>query len=445
MNSRLLQRIRARVPLLTTTFLAIVFSLVLIYFTTAAIGNSQEIAKQRRENLAVAHVIATQIEQGTTNRTMSALTHLLTDEHMRAIVRTHGTVTAFGSHLEGGETKVTVSVPGDTTGTVTIIGRLDSAPNPPLVIVLLTTGALVIVLGVAVGTNEYLRRKTRRQVALAVETADRIRAGDLTARIGDHVSEPLRSLGLAFDAMAARLQDADSTQREFLADLAHEIATPIHAISGFALAILDGTIDSASARPAIEGQVERLTQMLDELSELRQLDDDREPQGRPTDLRDLLSQLVTQVTPLAQHLQMTQHFDSVRITTDPEMVRTVVLNLLTNACRYTPAGGRVDVSLHERAGVVTISVRDTGPGIALEHHSRIFDRFYRVENSRDREQGGSGLGLAIARRAAERLHGQLTVHSTPGEGSEFRFILNDRARLDNRDGATPRGSDVVLS
>jgi len=101
----------------------------------------------------------------------------------------------------------------------------------------------------------------------------------------------------------------------------------------------------------------------------------------------------------------------------------IASNLLTNAIRYTPAGGSVQLELRRRGTDLMLSVRDTGVGIAPEHQKRIFERLYRVDSTRDRSTGGSGLGLAIVHRAVQTLHGQIELDSTLGQGSEFRVIL----------------------
>ena len=115
------------------------------------------------------------------------------------------------------------------------------------------------------------------------------------------------------------------------------------------------------------------------------------------------------------------------VVTDVRLLEMIASNLLSNAIRYTPAGARVELRLRQQRDRLTLSVRDTGVGIAPEHQQRIFERLYRVDGTRDRATGGSGLGLAIASRAAHNLGGHIELDSTPGKGSEFRLIVPTRA------------------
>jgi signal transduction histidine kinase len=111
------------------------------------------------------------------------------------------------------------------------------------------------------------------------------------------------------------------------------------------------------------------------------------------------------------------------ITTDARLLETIASNLLSNAIRYTPAGGQVQIRLRKHRKELLLAVRDSGVGISLEHQQRIFERLYRVDHTRDRATGGLGLGLAIASRAAHSLGGRIELDSTPGHGSEFRLIV----------------------
>jgi signal transduction histidine kinase len=113
----------------------------------------------------------------------------------------------------------------------------------------------------------------------------------------------------------------------------------------------------------------------------------------------------------------------------------IVDNLLSNAIRYTPPGGRIDLQVRRRQPGLIVAVKDTGVGIAPEHQRRVFDRLYRVDEARDRASGGSGLGLAIAQRAARALGGRLELESEPGRGSEFRLVLPTGGR---RRGSSPK-------
>lgn len=111
------------------------------------------------------------------------------------------------------------------------------------------------------------------------------------------------------------------------------------------------------------------------------------------------------------------------VITDARLLNTIASNLVSNAIRYTPAGGHVEIALRQHRGGLVLAVRDSGAGIAPQHQQRIFERLYRIDETRDRATGGSGLGLAIAHRAAQTLGGHIELESTPGQGSDFRLVL----------------------
>jgi len=239
----------------------------------------------------------------------------------------------------------------------------------------------------------------------------------------------VRSLSRAFEAMAGQLQQADAEQKRFLADLAHEIATPLSAVSGFAVALVDHSARSRAEREEAAAIVlhesDRLQQLLDDVRHLHRLELAESVRQEQVAL-DLLCAETAQRFRLAAEgagVTLVVCAEQVSVRADPRLVDAVVNNFVSNAIRYTPAGGRVRIVAQRRRSVAVIAVRDTGMGIAPEHLERIFDRLYRVDEARDRATGGFGLGLAIARRAAQSLHARIEVASTPGEGSEFRLLL----------------------
>lgn len=245
----------------------------------------------------------------------------------------------------------------------------------------------------------------------------------------------VRRLSRAFDHMAGQLQQADAEQKRFLADLAHEIATPLSAVSGFAVALVDHSARSraerAEAAAIVVHESDRLQQLLDDVRHLHRLELAESVRQEQVDLGAACAETAQRFRLAAGDAKVTLVVcaEQVSVRADPRLIDYVVNNFVSNAIRYTPAGGRVRIVAQRRRSVAVIAVRDTGMGIAPEHLERIFDRLYRVDEARDRATGGSGLGLAIARRAAQSLNARIEVTSTPGEGSEFRLLLprgNDR-------------------
>lgn len=237
-----------------------------------------------------------------------------------------------------------------------------------------------------------------------------------------------RRLAHAFDEMADRIQEADEMQEQFLADLAHELATPVNGVVGLARAGLDRTIppeELAEAGGLLEEEAARLDRLIADLRQLRIPSLAGTPEWQWVRADRLVEALGRRFAPDAARagLELAVRTRHVDLVSDPHLIERVVANFLTNAFRYTPEGGRVTLQLRRSHPEVVIAVTDTGVGIPPEAQARIFDRFYRADRSRDRVSGGTGLGLAIARRAATALGGRIELDSRPGAGSEFRLVL----------------------
>ncbi|MDH2902958.1 MAG: HAMP domain-containing sensor histidine kinase [Actinomycetota bacterium] len=398
-------------------------ALLVTFAIAGTIGSSRSAQDQRTENAAMIELLASSVSGGSLAN-IGQYRGLLAAERQRAVVTINGQSTIFGDPLQGERHLLTVSVP-IKGGSITLASPVAKSFDPPFEIVLLTLGVLLVVLGSVFLANRTANRQTRLRVEDAVRAAERVSMGDFTARIGSGGPEPIVRLGSAFDAMAARLESIDREQREFLADLAHEIATPIQALSGFSQAVIDGTIPTDTAQAAIESQTARLSELLDELTQLRSLDAPGESHVSEVDLEALTNSLYVEFKPIATAAGIDMQFrgESVTLLTEQNLVETVLRNFITNALRYTPRGKQIIIGckvIHQRA---VLSVTDTGLGIAAEHQQRIFDRFFRTTEARDRISGGTGLGLTIARRAAHSLGGHIELESELDQGSDFRLVL----------------------
>jgi len=273
-----------------------------------------------------------------------------------------------------------------------------------------------------------LSRRLRRQAASLAASADAVSGGDLTVR-ADVTEDELGRVAAAFNAMTVRLAAADERQRRFLADIAHELRTPVTAIDGFASALADGTASTPAAREEalgfIAAESARLRELIGELRELTWLDLDPPLRVERFDLAETARESVARFAAAASDAGVELHAPegSFAVRTDRGHVETILANLLTNAIAATPAGGSVTVAVDRAPEWVAIAVADTGVGIAADDQKRIFDRLYRVDASRVREGGGSGLGLAIVKRLAEALGGSVAVASAPGRGATFTVRL----------------------
>ena len=291
-----------------------------------------------------------------------------------------------------------------------------------VVAALAATGALIWLLASAVG------RRLRDSVSALADSAEAVTQGrlDVRAPVSD---DELGRLSMAFNRMTARLELADAHQREFLADVAHELRTPVTSIEGFATALEDGTAsspeDRAESAEFIRAEAGRLRALVNDLQELTWLDLDPPVHPEQIDLAELGRAAVTRLALDAQMKGVALHGPGGQAFAagDPAHVETILANLVSNAVTATPAGGSITLTTVAGPGETGIAVTDTGTGIPAEHLPFIFDRLYRVQPGRDRRAGGSGLGLSIVRRLATLLGGRVAVRSRVGEGSTFTLWL----------------------
>jgi histidine kinase len=392
----------------------------------SALEHSREHSEDSARALNEARAIAAQAQSGADRRRLANLQALLDTD--RVTVRRGGRVIFQGPARTGERFELQVQAPF-RGGMVTLADYERTDTRATLDLILITGAVLLLVILAAVVTATLIARAVRVPVGRAIAAADQVSQGDLGARMGSSGPEELVKLGRAFDGMAARLERADRDQRQFLADVAHEIATPVNSVSGFALALADGTITDdaqrAEARSLIGAETARLRELLEDLRELTRLDFTEGVRVTSVSLVPFARGLAARFTPAAEDagIELTVKARRGEAATDSRLLETIASNLLSNAIRYTPRGGHVELGVRQHRGGLLLWVRDTGIGIAPEHRERIFERLYRVDAARDRATGGSGLGLAIASRAAHSLGGHIELETTLGEGSEFRLVL----------------------
>ncbi|MCP3101457.1 ATP-binding protein [Myxococcus sp. K15C18031901] len=227
------------------------------------------------------------------------------------------------------------------------------------------------------------------------------------------------------------LRRLEKVRKDFVANVSHELRTPITAIRGYAETLQGGALKDAQVAPRmveiIHRQSERLSELVEDLLELSRLES-REVSLKLTEvsLAEAAARAADTVRPKAEGKGQTVSLhvpaDLVAVG-DSRAVEQVLLNLLDNAVKYTPAGGRVDVDGACEDGRCVVRVRDTGLGIEPRHLSRIFERFYRVDKGRSRDMGGTGLGLSIVKHLLQAMDGEVKVESQPNEGSTFTIFL----------------------
>lgn len=292
--------------------------------------------------------------------------------------------------------------------------------------------ALPGVLLVASAGGYWVSRRALGPVDEITSVARSIGAGNLSRRLNVPDSgDELQRLSETLNDMIARLEAAFERVTRFTGDASHELRTPLALMRTTAELALDEREDPASREQALRhilAEVERTSQLVDNLLWIARADSGALTDAKnAVELGQLLDEVRIQAAPLArarQHaLKTSLPGHPVTVQGDALALRRLFLILLDNAIKYTPPGGRVDVRLEQEDGVATVSVRDTGIGIPEPDVERIFDRFYRVDKARSREQGGAGLGLAIGKWIVDRHGGRIAVENPPDGGTVFRVTL----------------------
>jgi len=227
------------------------------------------------------------------------------------------------------------------------------------------------------------------------------------------------------------LRQTERLRRELTANVSHELRTPLTSIKGFAETLLDGAMrDEATCRrflTIMNGETDRLVKLVDDLLDLSLLESKRVTlELKPVDVSVLVAHTVDKLKPLAQTQRLTLHQSAppgIVVPADADRLEQVLTNLVGNALKYTPEGGRVDVRVATADREVEVLVNDSGRGIGPEDLPHVFERFYRADRSRTRGSGGTGLGLAIAKHIVEAHGGRISVSSRANEGTTFKVTL----------------------
>jgi signal transduction histidine kinase len=324
-----------------------------------------------------------------------------------------------------------VMVVGAETFTAMMVGLGDTAEHAQAMYDQSVTTVFVAAAAVAVGASLILAVALAGMLARPLRAmgtaARRIAEGDYAARVPREGPEEIRSLADSFNQMAASLEEQERVRRDFIASAAHELRTPLTNLQGYLEALRDGvlTADRATYESLWEeaDRLVRLSRSLDALAE-------GDARTLPPELVDLdLAVAVRQAVDLAR-----PSFERAGIAVDvdvpetlparanPDGLAQVLNNLLVNAARYTPAGGRVLVRAERRPADLLVSVSNTSDTIPPDDLARVFERFYRVDKSRDRATGGAGIGLAIVKQLVESAGGRVGAESVNGT-TRFWFSL----------------------
>jgi signal transduction histidine kinase len=271
-----------------------------------------------------------------------------------------------------------------------------------------------------------------RPVRALTQAANRLGSGDLSQRVRVGGGSELAMLGQTFNHMAASLEDAEQSRRDMTADIAHELRNPLAVQRANLEALQDGVypLTAENLEPVLEQNL-LLTRLVEDLRTLALADSGQLSLERTeTEIIALTKRLVerfkSQAAARSINLDLKLSGSSdvpVLCHVDPMRIEQILNNLFSNALRYTPDGGRVNILLSVRLKDIELSVRDNGPGIPEEALPHLFERFYRADRSRSRSEGGTGLGLAIARQLAKAHDGELKAENHPAGGAVFTLIL----------------------
>jgi signal transduction histidine kinase len=301
--------------------------------------------------------------------------------------------------------------------------RYLAGTNRALFIGAVGAGAAALLIGM------LLSRHFLRPLSELAKAITAMKQGDLNQQVPVRTRDELGELAQAFNQMSAQLHRANQLRKQMTADIAHDLRTPLMVISGYLEALRDGTLQPTPSRfEAMSQEALLLMRLVEDLRTLSLADaGELKLVYQAVEPRELLEHIRQSFEPAAGEKQIVLSVEAstelpmLRI--DRERMAQVLANLVSNALRYTPAGGSVKLLAYQEKGGVKMVVADTGSGIPEDKLPNIFERFYRVEESRHETQGESGLGLAIAKSIVEAHQGTITATSQPGVGTSMTITL----------------------
>lgn len=310
-----------------------------------------------------------------------------------------------------------------------LLTKTDSAFRQNSYAAIVTAASMAV--GFACVIGYIVARALTRPIKRITTTAGQIRNGDLTARTGLAGRDEIGRLGETFDDMAASLERDIKLEHRLTSDVAHELRTPLMAMQATVEAMQDGVMPANQDNLAtVAVEVRRLSRLVDAMLRLSRMENGKIPMNvERHDVVALAQDLVTMQVLLFQDNGLELTFVNktghkrYMAEVDPDLIREALVNLLSNAMRYTSEGGSVEVCVARDRRNVLLSVKDTGMGIAKEDIPRVFSRFWRSEASREREAGGLGVGLSLTKEIVDRHNGTISVDSEEGVGTTFTLHI----------------------
>jgi heavy metal sensor kinase len=321
-------------------------------------------------------------------------------------------------------------------GALQIAQSLDPVASTLRQLLLLLTAIVPLTLVFALAGGFWFARRALGPIDRITIAAQRMSAEDLSQRLGlDLPDDEVGRLARTFDGMLGRLDAAFRRERQFTADASHELRTPLTAMRGEIDVTLNRPRSAAEYRRVLEelgGDVDRLTRLAEDLLTLARADAGRLPLDQDTlNVSQLLRAVAEQLRPLAESKNISIEVradDALVAWADEDKLLRVMLNLVDNALKFTPAGGRVMLSASRATGQVELAVSDTGAGMSAQDLAHIFERFYRADESHSPGTGGAGLGLAIAHSLVAAQSGTIEVRSALGQGTTFVVKLPSKEK-----------------
>lgn len=337
-----------------------------------------------------------------------------------------------------------LTVDGNVIAVLQVAAPLQAAEARLSGLRLILAGVVFGALALAALIGWFLASRAMRPVDLMTRTARAIgHSTDFSRRLEEPgARDELSRLASTFNEMLARLDQAFTTQRRFLADASHELRSPLAAIRTNVEALLRGADADPEERDAslraIARETDRMGRLVADLLALAHADAGQPLAHQRLELDALLLDVYQQQRRLAGGINLALgELEQVEVEGDPDRLKQLVLNLVDNALRYTPPGGDVTLDVVRQGDWAVLRVHDTGVGITVEHLPRIFERFYRVDRPRTRQSGGTGLGLAICKWVAEAHGGRIEVESVIDRGSTFSVFLPARPTLGSQSAPRP--------
>ncbi|MDR3051918.1 MAG: HAMP domain-containing histidine kinase [Oscillospiraceae bacterium] len=307
--------------------------------------------------------------------------------------------------------------------------------KPPEIAAFIIVGvAAMVLLVLAAGTVMHIVGRSRREGHrnahnVLMDALSRIAQGDFSVLIEPDDSDVHNDLISAINDMAKNLGTLETMRQDFISNVSHEIQSPLTSIGGFAKLLKDEALPPGQRQRyagIIEAESKRLSSLSDNLLKLSTLENNKMPLTK-TGYR-LDKQLETVALTLepqwaAKHISLEADLCRCAVHGDADLLSQAWINLLHNAIKFTPEGGKISVSLAEENGAAVVKIADTGIGIAPDEQMHIFERFYKVDKARDRALGGNGLGLSLVKKIVELHGGSISVESEPGKGTVLEISL----------------------